>query len=414
MLSKTSIIPSTEAFTFKAKRTVLWKIAAVVAWSIPAIVILCRSVSSGRHSVLATYAEAGQRWLDSEPLYKGGRGFVYSPPVAALFTSLALLSSPLRNALSLAINMGGFVAAISWWLNARLSPDIDKEKHALVFLFLLPLSIGNFYIGQVNPLLTGLLVAAIVAVNRRSMTLAALCVALSVYFKLYPVALGLVLAAVYFKEFAWRFLLALIGIGAASFFLQRPDYVWSQYQLWFESRVADNRRLYALPIAPRDLYMVLRALHIPICDRVYVIIQVASGGAIALFGWLGRYRFRWLETRLLMAIFCLVCVWMMLCGPATESATYIMVAPAVILALLQSFAQGVPGWMRIMIVSSLGVFLMGLAINSFLRLQKNVYIMSVQPMAALIFGCFVVAWTLRDSAWTGGDRAARDQRRPGI
>ena len=240
--------------------------------------------------------------------------------------------------------------------------------------------------------------------------MAAICVGLSVYFKLYPVALGLVLAVVYVKEFAWRFLLALIGIGAASFLLQHPDYVWNQYQLWFVSRVADNRRLYALQIAPRDLYMVLRALHIPISDRVYLIIQVASGGAIALLSWLGRYRFRWSETRLLMAIFCFVCVWMMLCGPATESATYVIVAPAVILALFQSFAQGVPGWMRIMIVSSLGILLMGLVINSFLRLEKNVYVMSVQPMATLIFGCFVVAWTLRDSAWTGGDRGVRDQK----
>jgi Glycosyltransferase family 87 len=381
----------------------------VALWAFVVLILLVRGMFwNSSHTVVQTYLGAGRHWLAGEPLYKGGRGYVYSPLVAAFFAPLAQLPLWLSMGLWLFVSMAAYIGSVAWALRARLFPQDGNATYPLVFLLLLPLSIGNFSNAQVNPLVTALLLGGIVALKQGQMTLAAFLLAAPVYFKIYPLAMGLVLMAAFPRRFSWRFLLALAALAGLSFVLQHPTYVASQYQLWYATRSVDNRRFSEIEVAPRDLWMILKLLHVPLVPTVhyaYTAFQVASGAAIAVLAVLGRCRFGWTDRRVLVTVLCLVDAWMLLCGPATESATYIMLAPAAALALVQSLEQGFPPRLRARMLTAYGVFLLALGINSFIHPTKTNLVMSIQPIGALVFVCFVIPWVMR--VWK--PQAARDQ-----
>src|ERR1700730_165776 len=118
---------------------------------------------SHSHDVFATYADAGRRWTAAQPLYTYTRGFVYSPLVAAFFAPFSWLPISLGSVLWRLLTAAIFVGAIFWWLHAAINSQIPKSSYVFVFLLILPLSLGNFNNGQVNPMIIGLLMIAILA-----------------------------------------------------------------------------------------------------------------------------------------------------------------------------------------------------------------------------------------------------------
>jgi hypothetical protein len=368
-------------------------------WSIALIVILLRvAIKPEANTVFTTFAAAGAAWIRGAPLYTNYRGFVYSPQAAACFAPVSMLPTSMSNILWRLINVMFYLGAVVYWLRAGVHQWIRREHYWVVFLLLLPLSIGNINNGQVNPLVIGLIMIAILAARSGHWNLAALCVAVCAYLKIYPVAVGLLLVALYPKQFTWRFLLMLIALGLIPFILQRQDYVLEQYRHWFITRAGDDRKLYKLTIAPRDLWMLLRLTHIEIRAGFYVAIQASSGAAIAAICLAGRWR-SWSQERLWVTLLSLSCSWMLLCGPATESATYILLAPAITLAMVQLFVQATSTSMRLWVAISYALLLFALQLNSFFHLKKTVAIMSIQPAAALVFGVLTLAWVHKSSCW---------------
>ena len=90
---------------------------------------------------------------------------------------------------------------------------------------------------------------------------------------------------------------------------------------------------------------------------------------------------------------------MLLFGPSTEDATYVILAPALVLSMVDAFYQPWLAPMRVLPCVSFAVLLLGLGMNSFLSLKKSVYTMSVQPFGALIFIVYALTWTLTSSLW---------------
>ena len=340
---------------------------------------------SRSHDVFVTYYDAGRNWIGSQSLYSYTRGFVYSPLIAVLFVPFSWLPLSLGAVLWRLIDVAVFVVAIFWWLKAEIHDRISKSSYWMVFLLILPLSLGNFNNGQINPLMIGLLMIAILAARYRQWTLSAICVGICAYLKIYPRKLG------------WRVALTLILMGALPFILQQPAYVFEQYRRWFSFRAADNRRM-NMDIAPRDFAMILRMLHINLSASVLPVLQILAGAAAAAVCIIGRVR-KWSEERLLICIFTLGTCWMLLFGPATEDATYAMIAPALSFALVQAFSQITPSWMRVLICVSYAVLLAGLTLNAFFGLKKTPYSMSVQPFGALIFAGYTVIWVFSSSLW---------------
>jgi hypothetical protein len=352
---------------------------------------------SHSHDVFGTYADAGRKWTASQPLYSYTRGFVYSPLVAAFFAPFSWLPISLGSVLWRLLNAALFVGAIFWWLKSEISSRIPKSSYWLVFLLILPLSLGNFNNGQVNPMIIGLLMVAILAAYEERWTLAAFAVGFSTYLKIYPLSVGLLLVLLYPRQLGWRLALALILMGAVSFILQRPAYVLEQYQRWFSTRAADDRRM-NMDIAPRDFAMILRLLHIHLSAHMVLVLQLLAGAGAAALCVVGRLR-KWSEKRLLTCVFSTGTCWMLLFGPATEDATYAMIAPVLVFALVQALYQNTLSWMRVLVCASFAFLLVGLILNAFFSLKKTPALMSVQPFGALLFAGYSIFWVFRSSLW---------------
>ena len=349
------------------------------------------------HDVFATYAEAGMRWIESQPLYSYTRGFVYSPLIAALFAPFSTCPIRFGGILWRLLTCSILLVGIFWWLKEELHTGIPKARYWLVFLLILPLSLGNFNNGQANPLVTGLLMIAIVCAHRRLWTISALCLGLTAYLKIYPLAVGLLLTLLYPRQLGWRLLVALLLMGALSFVLQEPGYVLEQYRRWLTTRAADDRRA-NIDIAPRDFGMLLQAVHINVSSRILLIFQLLAGIGAALVCVYARIR-NWAEDRLLIAVFSLGTCWMLLFGPSTEDATYAMIAAPLALALGQTFGQRVSGWVPRLFCVSYAVLLLGVILNAFFRLKKTPLTMSVQPLGALIFLAATLVWLFSARFW---------------
>jgi hypothetical protein len=352
---------------------------------------------SHSHDVFATYADAGRKWTSSQPLYSYTRGFVYSPLVAAFFAPFSWFPVSIGSVLWRMLNAGLFVGAIFWWLQSELNDGLPKSSYWLVFLLVLPLSLGNFNNGQVNPMIIALLMIAILAAHQKRWLLSAVAVGISAYLKIYPLSVGLLLVLLYPRQLGWRLALVLVLMGAASFVLQRPAYVLEQYQRWLNTRAADDRRM-NMDIAPRDFAMILRLLHINLSAHAVLLLEILAGAGAAAVCVFGRLR-SWSEERLLTAVFTLGTCWMLLFGPTTEDATYAMVAPALAIALVLAFHLKTSSWMKILVCASFAILLFGLVLNAFFGLKKTPALMSVQPFGALLFAVYSGLWVCRSTLW---------------
>jgi Glycosyltransferase family 87 len=352
---------------------------------------------SHSHDVFQTYVDAGRKWTAGQPLYSYTRGFVYSPLVAAFFALFSWLPVSFGSVLWRQLTAAIFIWAIFWWLQAEINRRIPKSSYWLVFLLILPLSLGNFNNGQVNPMIIGLLMIAILAAHEERWTLSAVALGFSTYLKIYPLSVGLLLVLLYPRQLGWRLVLTLVLMGAFSFILQRPSYVLEQYQRWFNTRAADDRRL-NMDIAPRDFAMLLQLLHVHLNASAVLLLQMLAGAGAAAICVAGRL-LKWSEPRLLTCVFTIGTCWMLLFGPATEDATYAMIAPPLAFALVQAFHQNTAWWMRILVCASFAFLLLGLILNSFFSLKKTAPLMSVQPFGALLFASYSVIWVFRSALW---------------
>ncbi len=137
-------------------------------WFALIIGVLIRSLlkpNSG--TVFPIFQTAGGRWLHGENLYSGGTDYLYSPLVAALFSPLALLPYWLANIVWRLGVVAAYLAAVRVWLRDGAA-RIPAKNHALVFLILLPLSVGSINNAQANPLVVALVMFAIIAVRSTS------------------------------------------------------------------------------------------------------------------------------------------------------------------------------------------------------------------------------------------------------
>ena len=66
-----------------------------------------------------------------------------------------------------------------------------------------------------------------------------------------------------------------------------------EYRHWFAVLGRDDRLDVDLYATWRDFGYLLRAVGAPLSDHAYRLMEVAAGGALAAFLWLGQRRGRW-------------------------------------------------------------------------------------------------------------------------
>jgi len=340
---------------------------------------------------------AGSHWIHGEYLYANLRGFIYSPLVAVLFAPFTCLSPVVAYALWLLLSVSALLGGLAALLKTTF-PVISGAYSGVICLLLLPFALGNLDAGQANALVVGLLMFAIAAARTEHWDLAALCVAIPTYFKIYPLAVGLLICTVAPRRFAWRLFVMFAVLGVAPFLFQHWSYVSDQYHAWLTTRTSDDRLTYSFNYAPLDLWFLIHDIgHLPVMPWVYTLLQLGTGSGLALLCLWGKSR-HWETERMLTTLFFLVSIWMVLCGPATESHTYLLLAPALVLGLIQSFSAGYPWWARALVCTAFVLqFVNHSTRTSYLFHLKQPWIFSAQPISALLFLGYCFCWLITDA-----------------
>jgi Glycosyltransferase family 87 len=396
------------ASTEKEKKPWFFNVIACVVWIAALLVVNARAILlSYRGTSFGTYNTAGWHWMRGEDVYSHWMGFVYSPVVAAFFSASTWIPFVVGNILWQLLNGGILLAGVRAVLKANLFPGIDQRYSGIVYLLLVPLAIGNIDIGQANPLVAGLLLLAIAAVRAQRWNSAALCVAIATLFKLYPITVGLLICLIAPKRFGCRLLIAILVLLAAPFLLNHWSYVWNQYHEWIVTRMAENRQNWPIGKLPLDLWYILHwCCGLPIAPIVYRLIQLGTATILASFCVIQTRR-GWAIHRVLTGLLCLSSVWMTLCGPATESFTYVLLAGPITLALVQAVNTSQPNWLRAWIFMAFVFQLLAVGRMSFFPHFKPFWALSVLPFSALMFLGYCIFWLFIDSLWRSaeGDQA---------
>lgn len=378
-----SHVSTTDSFW---RRILLGGWGVAVVWAILFLVINVRVLLSPLHnSVVPIFTTASQRWILGTNLYdpiERFDWFRYSPLVAVLlipFGSLPLGAGEVSWRLA---NGVIYLGALAWWLRAACPFALSRSQRAALFLLIIPLSGGSLNNGQCNPLVIGLLLATMASVATERWNLAGGCVALACFFKLYPLAIGLLLAVSYPRRFAPRFALALALGFFLPFWLQRSEYVLDQYVNWIQHLLTYDRGAMPLRLQYSDFRLVCRVWLWPIGPVLYLCVQLLTAAGIAVLCVAARWT-AWLRRRQLSLLLGLGCCWMLLFGPATESCTHILLAPSLALALVENGrGDGSPSLRSLWLI---GYAMMAVAgVSCWFPNGAILHDLAIQPLAVLL------------------------------
>ncbi len=177
-------------------------------------------------------------------------------------------------------------------------------------------------------------------------------------------------------------LLALALALVLPFAFQHGDYVRSQYALWLDRLGKDQRWDWPLHMAYRDLWLLIRLAHVPLTPRGYLGIQLISAAGCAVLCMAARLRGR-PRREVLGAILMLGTSWMTLCGPATESCTYILLAPALAWAVLSATSDRWPPFVGLLTRIAFLLFLL-CVLRGLWPGANRIHALGLQPQAALL------------------------------
>ena len=365
---------------------------AVIVWAIALIVVAIRvllaPITSG--SVFPVYSAAANWWVAGEDLYTldfTKHCYRYQPVVAVSFVPWAALPLKFAALLWRGLGVALLLFGVRAWMRRIAPRPLSPSQQGIALILLAPLAFQSINNAQVNVHLLGLLLLGLAAASRERWTLAAFLVAIATFFKLYPIAVGLLLVVVHPRQFAPRYFLMLLIGSALPFLTQRFDYVCGQYELWVRYLHIDNRLTGAIDQAPRDLYLLLRVWFVAPPLIVYQIIQAGAALLIAIICHLLRRRGVPIQV-LYSTILNLGCLWMTLLGPSTESSTYTLLGvTAASMALLSA------GRSRLInVLAWIGIALLSLpAIVVMFPGGKIVQYWGPQPAGALLLLIVVLA-----------------------
>jgi len=375
---------------------------AAALWIIAVAAVLIHVwIKPEANTLYKVFHDGGARWLAGKNLYPKVNEYIYSPFAAAFFAPFTLLPDNVAGILWRLISIAAYTGAFWAWLKRTISP---AQMIALAWILLLPLSIGDIFNGQANPLVIGLLMLAIVACRRQRWMIAALCVGVAAYFKVYPLAIGLLLAVIHPRKFPLRLAAALIAIFAISLILQRPSYVLPQYANWIHSLRQDPRRTEGFFGLYRDFWLILRVLRIPVSLTAWAILQVAAGAALAAYLFLIQRRGA-LPEQMDFLLLALGTCWMLLFGPATESSTYMIIAPPLLLAVMR-WLDAAPVYLGCATTAYL-LLIASQMLTSWGHQHQTPYTHLIQPVATLILtvALLTYGWTLAADVATSPNAA---------
>lgn len=282
------------------------------------VVALKAAISPTKHTVYIEYTEAGQDIWRQEPI-----GFVaqqYLPFFSIALTPFAALPDrigcPLWAVLSLAVYLTG--------LRAFHRAFLPTTSWPIFLLVGCSVGLSSLWNQQANTVIIGSLLWGTVAVRQERWWLAAVCLGLP-SFKVYPLALGMVLSVLH-PRLAWHLALVVIGLVLVPFVLMSPSDALTRYY-WIAEYAAEG--LHSLRFTLVGVRELLGHHGIEMSFGRYFAVQAVTGALILLVLLLNRQD---AERR----AFVMVSLWFVTFGPSVEAPTYLLAAPALGLLLVDT------------------------------------------------------------------------------
>jgi uncharacterized metal-binding protein len=382
---------------------------ATIAWGIALVVIAAMVwMRPHSHTVYRTYSLAGYSWHEGGNAYAENlapfQGYYYSPFATLVFAALAMTPEPMDAVIWRLL--GGLLLLVSFALACRaLDPDWNdrsESQRRWTWLLLLPLAITNLHNGQANIHMAGTVLLAIAMAGKGRWMICAAFLAASCLFKVYHISTALLLLVVLPRQLGWRLPLALAVGLALPFLTQTPAYVISEYGEWLTT-LAGNDRFVATGPECLDLSLLFRHLGAPMSRTTFAVVQLAAGAAAALVCLHARWRLQWSEPRLVRLAYFLGTSWILLCGPATESSTYVLLAPmAALLAGAAAFDRmpdRMPRVSRVCILAG-GLLVLAAVTSSLFPFVRRIHPLGLHPLGMLLMLVGYLAWEFRASAET--------------
>ena len=354
---------------------------AVHAWCLPYA-----------HSVFDIYLGAARRWLAGDDLYIRARDYYrYSPLFAVSLTPLAVTGDRLAAALWKLLNCGVYLAGLIAWTRRLGSVHQTREQQAAVWLLAIPLSLHSMYNSQANLMMLGSLLLGLAAAAEGRWNRSAAWLASATLIKGYPLGLAMILAGLYPRRFTPRYLLALAAGLLLPFAAGRPSLVLAQYQSWLH-HLRDSAEIMRERLRSIDQLFVVAGS--PISEQTFSLVG-AVGGALVFVVCLWIARRGGDRRQTLTWVFLWFSAWVVLCGPATESCTYVVAAPAIGWAVVEAWRRRAAWPWRVALIASL--LMMGPAVTDmFGKLIRNfANEHGSQPLGALILLAWLATETYR-------------------
>lgn len=345
------------------------------------------------HSVYDVYQLAARRWLAGDDMYVPAREhYRYSPLFAVSLAPLALLPDGASAAAWKLLNCGVFAWGLYAWSRRLCPKTLSPNASAAVTLLALPLALHSLYNSQANLMMLGSLLLGLAAAAEEKWTRAALWIAWATLIKGYPLALAMVMIGLFPRQFAVRYLLSLAGGLLLPLAAQRPAVVAMQYQSWWH-HLRDSTEIMRERLRSIDQLFVVYGQ--PISERTFALLGLVAGAAVMLVCFTVSRR---LSDRreLVFRTFLWFSLWVVLFGPATESCTYVVAAPAAGWALVEAWYRRSSWAERALLVASL--LMMGPMVTdmfgSLIRNFSNEH--GSQPIGGLLLlAWLVVEWRRR-------------------
>jgi hypothetical protein len=367
------------------------------------IAILVRGyLQPHRNTVYPIFANAAREWSAGIDMYDRSvprpqlDNYRYAPVVAAFFAALAWLPDDLGGVLWRLVNAGVYLAGIVVFARMVFPGRLRQSDAgvALLAALLIPLSVGSLNNGQPNSLIMGCLLLALAATMAKHWWWAAVCLAVPVLLKVYPLAVVLLLVLAHPRRLAWRTGLCVLAGLLLPLALKDPGFVSQLYGSWVDQVINDNRHARTMDETYRDFHLLTRWLGWPVAREVYPLVQLAAAGLVAAVVLRGCRR-GWSQVQHLRAALDLGCCWIILFGPATESCTYALLAPTLALAAWEAFQPGQDAWKRWCMIAMVCLFAAATTVVIFpFGRQVSLFLL---PLGALL----LFAERLMTNAWPG-------------
>jgi hypothetical protein len=348
--------------------------ATLALWVALAVICAVRAaLQPASHTVYPVYTHAARAWLARDELYvlvPGYDYYRYSPLAAAFFAPWLALGDGWGGAMWRIVGAALLAQGLFAWTRLGQRRGVSPP---LVFLLVWPFLLQNVNNGQSNPHMLGLLLLGTAEATLGRLGRSATWFAMAALLKPYTLAAAFLVAVA--EPRLWGRLMMALAVGLALPFCFGPmDYVASQYVSWVTHLTGNDRSDFDLKGAYRDLALLFRVYLVPLRPATYHAIQLAAALAMAAVTAAGR-RMGFPRRDLLTCAFALAACWMTVLGPATESCTYLLLAPSLAATLVARPSR----WLWL----AYGLFAGTIAAGLFPQ-DWRVQALGPQPLAGLI------------------------------